>query len=236
MLIKLEKTAVNEIKEHPTVVRIFEWANEITDVSHSKIEPAARRAVAIYLARSLSRAFAINENQIVENLPYPQADATKKGRLRDKARQKINVHVVAVAETLGFEVQKLITLANAFANSMNFYDALTNAIELVEELEKLDFSRDINYSGLLSELLSLRSNIVPRTDPSRERQNFQNRIKNLFLSSFRIDESFLKFSLLELESMANYFYGALLVIDCKTHALKVTHTNWSELKSKLIKI
>ncbi|WP_036489622.1 hypothetical protein [Myxosarcina sp. GI1] len=93
---------------------------------------------------------------------------------------------------------------------------------------------DVNYEELIDLLEKLQKQIPDRKEGTKVQRTFAQQSVNTWLDAFHFKPEMVDLSKQELETLNNYFYANLLMVECKKAAVKVSSKTWSEIESRML--
>ncbi len=204
---------------------ILEWLDQISHSCRSDLSAVARRVAFLVIARP----------RFLTDLPL----ALSLTRMLETLRS-----LYANFDTaLNFEAVVAADLTISLAHALDFDNntELNLAMQLCQNLAKL-FSavkfnpQYVDFQALYKKLTDL-STQVPRDDQSFEvREDFRRKVSQTWFQSLYLPLDLNYILPSEVESLTNYLYANLLMVECKNSAIAVSPKIWTEIESHILKI
>ena len=214
LLLQIEHQAQNLINT-PKLQALIRWANQSTQNSEGSLNPAAKRAVALTLARGLDPSLALDFDIIF-------------------------VRLYSLIQTLAFTISPLdLNHILGFARylSRDLSHALACALMLISDFEKIKiFFESINFSRLIIQLESIKSHIPDDFQSYEVRRAFANQILFIWRNALNIKTEWLDLSEAEINNLNDYLYANELMIRCKEAAVRVSPQVWAEIESRMLTV
>jgi len=224
LLLAIEAQAVNYINTSK-LRDILDWVDQISTHSSNSLKGVTKRIATLFIAR-------------------PRFMAQLSPAL-------ILTRMLGMANELHKSLETAITFDQIFAADLSLslahaldFDSVTElnlAAQLGQYLEQalspLDFDRQyIDFAVLNSNLKNLASQL-PSYDQSYEvHVTFREQISRTWLKSLHLSVELNQISSQEVESLENYLYANLLMVQCKDMAIAVSAKTWQEIESRMLRV
>jgi len=204
---------------------IIDWLDQVTFNSRGEYNNVVKRIAALFLAKP----------RFLAEL----SSALRLTRVLGTARDLYQVF----DDSLDFDPIFASDLSMSLAHALDF-DSTTElnlAIQLCNQLDQvlipIKFDQKyINFAVLNSRLQAL----VPQTpsydQPFEIREEFRNKIGQIWLQTLYLPAELNQISLQEIEALDNYLYANLLMIKCHNMAIAVSLKTWQKIESQMLKI
>lgn len=202
---------------------ILHWLEQINLSSNGNLKNIAKRIATLFVARprflaELAPALTLTKVLGVARDLYENFDS------------ELNFDKIFAAD-----------LSLSLAHALDF-DSATEiglAIQLCDSLEqslaKVNFDKKyVNFANLHTRLESL-SNQSPSYDQSFEvREEFRHKVSLIWLQALYLPAELNQVSHQEIESLENYLYANLLMVQCKKNAIAVSTKTWEQIESRIL--
>jgi len=203
---------------------IFDWLDQINLNSTSNVKGVAKRIASLFLARP----------RFLTEL----APALILTRMLGLARDLYETFDLS----LNFEKVFASDLSMSLARALDFDSAteLGLTIQLCNSLEKtlalINFDkRYINFATLNTRLESLNAQTPSYEQPFEVREEFRNKISRTWLQTLYLPAELNEISQQEIESLENYLYANLLMVQCRENAIAFSLEIWEEIESRILR-
>ena len=204
---------------------ILEWLDHIGNSWGGGLSAVARRIAALVVARprflaDLPLALALTRMLETVRSLYSNFDTS------------LNFDAVVAAD---------LTLSLAHALDFDNSTELNLAMQLCQNLAKLfpatKFnSQYIDFQTLQKKLIELGAQ-VPNDDQSFEvRDEFRKQVSQTWFQSICLPSDLNQITSAEVESLENYLYANLLMVECKKSAIAVSPKAWTEIESRILRM
>ncbi len=113
--------------------------------------------------------------------------------------------------------------------------------EAIEELNRyIKWSKEyhayqnVDFSQLIVSLDSFASQTSKVSKGMEERLKFSNQILNAWLKAFHLNSEIIELSESELQTLCNYLFANVLMIECKEVAVRVSSEVWAGIESRML--
>ena len=218
LLLTMERQAQTYVSA-PKLKSLLAWATVATEGSPGASKAAAKRTLAVFLARARTRA---------------RASALDRTLDLDRA--------LALASALDLDLDRTLAcdLAldhdHARALALDLALDLDLACDLAKEYQKLGVFKKILIDELILDLERLKSLIPDEKDSLERRGKFIQKIRFCFPNKLRIDPVNLLFHYEEMQQLENYYYILELMIRCKEAAVRVSPQVWEGIESRMVTV
>lgn len=174
-----------------------------------------------------------NANAIINAIV--NANANVKAIANAIAYVKVKVKAIDYAIDYAIAVAKIsaITKTNTITKANVIVEIINSFVKYVQWLNKYQISQNVDLVNTIKQLEELKDKI-PSDDRSKQvHPNFAQNLIDLWLNSFHLTPEMIDLSEQELEALENYFYGTLLMINCKKAANRYSPEKWAEIESKM---
>jgi hypothetical protein len=204
LLLEMHKAA-KQYARHPKVQALLQWADQVTTGSSGDFKPAAKRAVAIYIARANVRDIAIASTI-------------------DSAIARANVHDIAIA----------IYIARAFASASvrSTIDTTFINIARASELEELGIFTRVKLSKLINQLQNFQSALIRSDIIQKEKVSEQ--VLSDYLETFHLTQELITYNTEESKALKKYLYSVDLLLKCKKEAARLSPATWDAIEAELL--
>ncbi len=241
LLLRMERRAQKLINT-PRLQALLGWADAMTADSQTGLRPVARRAAALFFAVNRDRAL-----DIVRIFHTELARALDLVRTLDLLRSPLSI----TAAELNCDLHRAVNLARslnpaiaparaqarnralATPTSRTIAKAVTRA--LAAELQKNPVFADVNFTGLIARLetLKLRSPSTGNTPEMLEA--FHERLSSTWFQALRLDADWVNLDATELQTLEHYLYIQWLMVRCRLAAVRVSPATWNALETRMLK-
>ncbi len=203
---------------------IFDWLDQINLNSTGNFKGVAKRIASLFLARP----------RFLTEL----APALILTRMLGLARDLYETFDLS----LNFEKVFASDLSMSLAHALDFDSAtelgltiqLCNSLE--ETLAPINFDkRYINFTALNTRLEALNAQSPSYDQPFEVREKFRNKISRTWLQTLYLPAELNQISQQEIESLENYLYANLLMIQCREKAIAFSPKIWEEIESRILR-
>lgn len=219
LVLLMEKEAKKYIINMPKLQGLLQWADEATKGSEGDFKPVSKRAAAIALAYSYSYAY-------VKVYSYANTNAI--------------AILYAILYAKAIVTTNAIDIANANANVIGYSYAIAhsyaidNAIANTENFKKIKIFKDVNWTELITQLVTLKEQVPDNDQPHEIHLAFVDRLLDTWCNALHLDPEIVKLSEEESESLRDYLYANFLIIQCKEAAVRISATTWEEIESRML--
>jgi len=223
LLLWMEKEAQKYIKA-PKLQALLNWAKQATSGSEGDFKPAAKRAIAIANAIASANFFA-KFNPIV-------ADANAIARAID------NAIAIADARDNFTNTDNVIAIFRVFASIfLPHDDAFAVVINHVHELERLKIFNNVNFTVLITKLEALQAKAPDGKQPLKVHiAAFRNHVLEDWLNALNLSSELVNLSIVESQTLDDYFYATWLIVQCKQAAVRVSPATWKAIEERMLLI
>lgn len=188
---------------------LLDWADKITRDSTSGMLPAAKRAIAI--------AWAIN---LILN-----KDSSNETFKHFSIQRKLTIH-----PTLAYYLSNS-TVDGVFSGAPANIEFLCDT-DRINKLEKLGIFANVDFDALAANVGAALSR-VPDGQKEDDALSVQS-VQQYWAEAFHLEEGRLDLSTKELEALAAYLYGNLLMLNCRDSAVRASEPLWTRLKDRMV--
>ncbi|MBD2056797.1 NACHT domain-containing protein [Oculatella sp. FACHB-28] len=218
LLLLMEKQAKTYVNIHK-LQALLRWAEGVTEGSEGDYKPAAKRAVAIYLARARDLAC--------------DSDLS-----RDPARDPDLPRGLAYA--LPGDLARARDLARALpgdlARARDLAYALPRDLARALEFKEIKVFKSVDFTTLTNELEVLRLKVPDNDQPHKVRRNFTDQISRLWFRTLHLDSETTKLTQDEVKALNDYFYANELIVRCKEAAVRVLPEIWAGIEERMMTV
>ena len=134
-----------------------------------------------------------------------------------------------------------LSLSLAHALDLDSMTELNLANQLCQYLEQalspISFDHQyINFAALSNNLKTLASQLPSYDQPYEVREVFRYQISKIWLKSLHLPAELNQISYQEVESLENYLYANLLMVQCKAMAIAISIKTWQEIESRMLRL
>jgi hypothetical protein len=204
---------------------IFDWIEQISLKSTGDLKNVTKRIALLFLARP----------RFLTEL----APALILIRMLHLARELCEAFDLSLNFEKVFEADLSMSLAHALdfdsETELNLTIQLCNSLE--QALAQLGFDpKYISFTILNNRLESLQTQ-TPSYDQSFEvREEFRNKISKIWSQTLHLPAELNQISPPEVDSLKNYLYANLLMVQCQKMAIAVCPKTWEEIESRIFRI
>ncbi|WP_199313669.1 NACHT domain-containing protein [Leptolyngbya sp. FACHB-671] len=184
---------------------LLQWAEEATEGSEENFNPAAKRAVAIYLAYVL-----------------------------DRALNRALAPTLRLAQSLDLDLVRSLALVRNRALVLARDHTLVLALALAYELRKIKIFKSVNFADLITRLEVLRVQVLDDNLPYEVRRAFDDQTLQLWLEALHLGPEVAKLSEDEVYALNDYFYTNELIVRCKDAAVRASPGIWAEIEERMV--
>lgn len=212
LLLQIEQQSKTYLNT-PKLQSLICWANQSTQNSEGSLNPAAKRATALILARVLDPSIALDFDIIFVRLS---------GLVQILA---FSLFPLDLNHVLGF-VRYL---------SRDLSHALACGLMLVSDLEKIKiFFETINFSKMIIQLEAIKSHVPDKHQSYEVRRAFADQVLSIWRNSLNLKAEWLDLSEAEIHALNDYLYANDLMVRCKEAAVRVSPQVWTEIESRML--
>lgn len=202
---------------------ILEWVDQISLKSSGEIKPIAKRIALFFLARPRFLSELAPELILI--------------RMLHLAHELYEFFDLSLDFEKVFEADLSMSIAHALdldsETQLNLTVQLCNNLE--QSLSKLGIdAKYINFTILKTRLDSLQSQIPSYDQPFEVREEFRYRIIKVWSQTLHLPAELNQISQQEVDSLKNYFYANLLMVQCQKMAVTVSPKTWKEIESQML--
>lgn len=224
LLLAIEAQAVNYINT-VKLRDILDWVDQVSVHASSNAKGVIKRIATLFIAR-------------------PRFTA-------ELATALILTRMLSVANELHKSLDSSMEFARIFAADLSLslahaldFDSITElnlATQLCQYLEQslapIGFDRQyIDFASLNHNLQLLSSQLPSYDQPYEVRSIFRDQISKIWLKSLHLPAELNQISYQEVESLENYLYANLLMVQCKDMAIAVSAKTWQEIESRILRL
>ncbi|MBD2666543.1 putative signal transduction protein with Nacht domain protein [Richelia sinica FACHB-800] len=135
-----------------------------------------------------------------------------------------------------------ISIANTYSISISIENAITitstnditQVINYIRKLEELKIFNNVNFTMLICELNTLKTNIPDKKQAQAAYRTFIQRIQQILFNVFNLTPDMINLSESEVESLENYLYANNLLIQCKQASIRVSPKLWANIEAQML--
>ncbi len=210
LLLQMEKQAQQYINT-PKLKALLNWAHTATDGSEGDYKPAAKRAVAIFLALDPARASA---RVLALDLDIVLARVLALDAILDLARSR----------------------ASALDVILDLDIVLDLDIALALDFEKIKIFKSVDLLDLVQQLEGMKSRVPDNNQHVLVRYAFAEEIWQVWLAALHLDPEVAKLSEDEAKALENCLYINELMVRCKEAAVRVSPQVWAGIEERMLKV
>lgn len=203
-----------------TLQCLLRWADKYTIDSPSHYKPAAKRAIAIFLALSLAQMLSLD----VARLYSLDIDI-------DRAREL----ALSLDESLSMNRAVDITISRA----LNIEQVIDLSIAIAQRFEKMQIFRAANFNVLVARLRVLKIKVRARSAGISValRKTILEYIYMNWLKTLNLKQEWLRnLSREERSSLNKCLSSNLLLVECRKSAVRVSRTTWDQIENRILKV
>jgi hypothetical protein len=147
------------------------------------------------------------------------------------------------------EIGTIITITNAISNAVAYNDVIdyaignTNAtlhainrcIKYAQWSLGLEIYEGLDLQEEIDKLEKMKSEIPDKNQYKREQHTFAFQLIQTWLRAFHLTPDMVDLSDEELESLDNYLYANLLLIECERAAVRRSPEVWSQIEERMLR-
>jgi hypothetical protein len=221
----------------PRLQGLLEWADLITADTGGSLQPAAKRATALFLALNRDRAL-----DLVRILNANLASALDLVRTLDLLRSPAAISVIDLsrAVNLARRLDPATVPARAQARNRMIANNPSRSVAkavieaLVGQFEKNRVFINVNFNVLIERLRVLRSEAPTASQSDTTMQALNDRMSRVWLNALRLDPELVNLTEQELKALENYLYANWLMVRCKQAAVRVTPATWGAIEARML--
>ncbi|MEI6332172.1 MAG: NACHT domain-containing protein [Pseudanabaena sp. ELA645] len=222
LLLCIESEAISYINTR-RLRYILEWVDQISLKSSGEIKPIAKRIALFFLARPRFLSELAPELILI--------------RMLHLAHELYEFFDLSLDFEKVFEADLSMSIAHALdldsETQLNLTVQLCNNLE--QSLSKLGIdAKYINFTILKTRLDSLQSQIPSYDQPFKVREEFRYKIIKVWSQTLHLPAELNQISQQEVDSLKNYFYANLLMVQCQKMAVTVSPKTWKEIESQML--
>ncbi|WP_233744053.1 NACHT domain-containing protein [Leptodesmis sichuanensis] len=224
------KTLINT----PKLRALLTWTDEITQDSAGSLNPAAKRATALFLALVSDRALhlaRVLEPGLARTLELARTlshTCTPKF-LYDSDSQPTHAAVPTRALAIAL-TQSLPSRSMGKALAKTFTQTFT------DELARLQAFPDYTLDVLVARLKDLKKQAPDFRQHATVHQEFHSRIYQTWCHSLKLDPTWISLSKEEIRKLDRYLYANWLIVRCKQAAVRVSSLTWQRIEERMLRV
>ena len=205
LLIEMEKAVQNYIqvsKFHS----LLQWANQITTSPEENYEPAAKRAVAIFIALNI----------------YRDRDLYREHNLYNN----LYIYLLDIIQNLDYKLSLYLNLERN--RSRDIY--------LAHKLDEANIFQNIDFAMLIAGLKKIKViNLSNKEDMSLDNlRDFSLQSQQIWLKALQLDSGQVSFSSAESKMLLKYLNVNQLILECDQSAVRVSRKTRQEIKERML--
>lgn len=220
MLRLMEKQAQTYLSS-AKVRSLLQWADAVTASSAGPYKPAAKRVVALDLARALD-----SDRALTLARTFESDLALDNVRALDLALALDNRH--------GLGRGRFVGLARALDSDCTL--ALTLAFALALAFSERKILQSVNLVSLIDRLEILKSQASSDNHSLEVCRAFADRIRQLWFDALHLNPNLVKLSNEEISALNNYLYACELMVRCKESAVRVSPQVWAGIEDRMLRV
>jgi hypothetical protein len=188
------------------------WAEKSTDGVKSKVNPLARRNLALVLVIANAR---INTNNIAYASAFASFDSNS------------DVYYADV-----YTYSDVYAYANVYSTATTVYtniNAINQSINLIYSLAELQIFDRLDYKDIETKIRILKKQIPNDNQSKQVYQEFSKNIVQVWCQFLKIELNWLDLSRSEIENLLKYFTANLLIMQCKEAAVFIPANGWAQI-------
>jgi NACHT domain len=227
-LLKSMETIAQQRVCSPKLQALLNWANQVTVDSVNPSSPSKRLMVLVFsLALESNLVFIIAEFAILNSvLGYPSID-----EFSDALDLAI---YLAFVLSPTFPIDRNYVRELAFILDSDLAVAIDLAINHSHAINRPDIiNRSINFSVLIQDLESLKSQVPDDKQPLEVLEAFSEHLLQIWCKDLGIERELLNHSESEVQALVDYFYICELMVRCKESAVRVSRDVWESIENAI---
>ncbi len=125
---------------------------------------------------------------------------------------------------------------HAIFDNLDFDIAYDLAHILVNSLARAKDFKSIDPSNLIAELEAMNTQVPSDSEPVEVQRTFANCIHQAWCDALHLDPTWLDLTKAEIQSLENYLYANLLIVQCKEAAFRVSPQVWDAIESRMLTV
>lgn len=219
LLLRIERQ-LPTLVQHPRVLSLLQWADQITTGSSGNYLPAAKRAAVLYFALA-------HNHPLIEASPGSPVGLT---RTIATARAIALELLLDVTRRIALDLARSRTIATDLAR------LITHDADLARRLEQARiFHKNVDFKRLIAHLEALAVRLAQPQPTKTEVEEMRRQVQDHWQTCLQFP---LRFPLENSESLelADYLEATFLLIQAKQAAVQVSQKTWSEIEQRLLKL
>ncbi len=205
--LELMEAATRKLINTPKLNNLLKWVERATNPNDTDFKYLGKRALCLAIA--IANAYAIAyANANAYAIAYAIANANA------------NAYAIAIA------------IANAYAIAIAY--AIKQFLTYADWSQKWQIYQDVNYSELINQLEIFNQQIPDENKSNEVKKAFANRLLQTWFAAFHTTQKAMILSEEEIETLDQYLYANLLMIQCKDAAVRVSNTTWNKIESRML--
>jgi predicted NACHT family NTPase len=233
LLLLMEKQAQTYINTHK-LHALLQWAEEATEDAKGNYNPAAKQAVAIYLALDLNNDL---DNDRVR-ARHPDDEETILVAL---TRALACALALTLVRDHNFDNDLALALNPRLVLNLDFKRAIEYAVEraLVRaqavEVARIKIFKANSFKDLIAKLEALKFHVSDNNKPNEgQRRAFAEKVSSLWFEALHLNPEIAKLTEDEVHTLSNYLYVNELMVRCKEAAVRVSPEVWAEIEERMV--
>ncbi|PSB33714.1 NACHT domain-containing protein [Stenomitos frigidus] len=210
LLLKMKQEASTYINTS-RLRELLQWAESVTSVNESSVQPATGRAIALL--------FALNRDSIMDLLRILNSNV---------------FHILELARSSG--IIPVRNLDHNYLPGRSSDQAQIKAIasNLVEELEKNRIFANIDLVPFTDRLEKLLLQLPSASQSNSLSQAYNEGVSEIYLNELKLDPTLLELTESELIGIDDYFYANYLIVRCKQSAVRLSPKSWARIEQQML--
>ena len=231
LLQQMEQTA----KTYPNTQKLrslLHWTDQVTAGSEGNAKPAAKRAVAICLARALARSCSRDLDLDLDLARSRSLDLARALNLNGYAVDLAVDLALASAHARARTHTNDLVRDSARANTLD--NALDSALDSALTLEKTNIFQGINFTVLITRLNALKAQIPSNDQPLDIHRALAEQLQQTWFNALQLNSDQVSLSKAEVKALINYLEANQLMVQCKKAAVRVSRQTWEEIEARML--
>ena len=226
LLLEMHKAA-KQYAHNPKVKALLQWADQVTAGASGNFKPAAKRAVAIGINRSVVCFIPhYPSTSIAASLGFPINRFTNCDIIIDIINSKIDKDGYIDINIGIIKIKIINNIDINIASSIN----LANVINI--RLEKSGIFTELKLSKLTNQLRDLQSGLFG-SDIIQIKKKYE-LFMYAYLEAFHLTQELITYSNEESQALEKYLYSIDLLLKCKKESARLSPATWDVIESELL--
>ncbi|VEP18233.1 hypothetical protein H1P_710007 [Hyella patelloides LEGE 07179] len=232
LLLAMEKKT-HSLINNSKLQDLLDWVEKITDYPLENIRSLAKRAISFSNAiNNLSAFIQIDKNQIsfMNGMAYDYLIEFANSLAVIKFNSKTVYIYTNMNQTINIDNDSI----DAQTINIVIKEAVKEFIDYVLSIAEYKIYSHIRYDELIDNLEKLKQDAIRDKQDKDRLLGISKKINELWMNTFNLTSEMMEISESEMETITDYTYTNLLMLQCKQAVVRVTPEVWKGIESRML--